>query len=125
MTTLTAVKQLPGTGISFPRITRPAVSNGTMVFLVYIFVGLTVQVGVLTQMGVAAPEASSWFFITWMTTGFFSLGLSLLTRQPVSINLSISALVFIAGSASGFSLAQILGANLAVGVVAVVIAVYV
>jgi hypothetical protein len=42
MTTLTAVKQLPGTGISFPRITRPSVSNGTMVFLVYIFVGLTV-----------------------------------------------------------------------------------
>ena len=37
----------------------------------------------------------------------------------MSINLSIAALVFIAGSASGFSLVQILGANLIVSVVAV------
>jgi len=119
MTTLTAIKQLPGTGISLPGITGPSISAGTTVFLAYIFVGLTVQVGVLTQMGVLAPEASSWFFITWMTTGLFSLVLSLFTRQPVSINLSVAAMVFIAGSASGFSLAQILGANLAVGIVAV------
>jgi benzoate membrane transport protein len=49
----------------------------------------------------------------------FSLGLSVFTKQPVSINLSVAAMVFIAGSASGFSLAQILGANLVLGVVAV------
>ena len=119
MATLTAVRPHPGRGISFPRITRPSVSAGTTVFLAYIFAGLTVQVGVLKQLGVSGPEASNWFFITWMTTGLFSLVLSLFTRQPVSINLSIAALVFIAGSASGFSLAQILGANLVVGVVAV------
>jgi len=68
---------------------------------------------------VEAPEASSWFFITWMTTGLFSLVLSLFTRQPVSINLSVAALVFIAGSASGFSLAQVLGTDLVVGLVVV------
>ena len=56
-----------------------------------------------------------------MTTGLFSLGLSLFTKQPVSINLSIAALVFIAGLASGLSLPQIFGANLVVGVVAVAI----
>ncbi|MCH7842206.1 MAG: benzoate/H(+) symporter BenE family transporter, partial [Chloroflexi bacterium] len=116
MAAITAVRQHSGAGISFPRITRPSVSAGTTVFFAYIFVGLTVQVGVLTQLGIGAPEASSWFFITWMTTGLFSLVLSLVTKQPVSINLSIAAMVFIAGSASGFSLAQILGANLAVGV---------
>ena len=54
-----------------------------------------------------------------MTTGLFSLVLSLFTRQPVSINLSVAALVFIAGSASGFSLAQLLGANPVVELVAV------
>jgi len=54
-----------------------------------------------------------------MTTGLFSLGLSVFTKQPVSINLSVAAMVFIAGSASGFSLAQIMGANLAVGIVAI------
>ncbi|MCH8894170.1 MAG: benzoate/H(+) symporter BenE family transporter [Chloroflexi bacterium] len=119
MAAITAVRQRSGIGISLPRITRPSVSAATTVFFAYIFVGLTVQVGVLTQLGVGAPEASSWFFITWMTTGLFSLVLSLFTKQPVSINLSVAALVFIAGSASGFSLAQILGANLVVGLVAV------
>ncbi len=121
MATIAAVRQHPGKRILFPKITRPSVSAGTTVFFAYIFAGLTVQVGVLTQLGVSGPEASSWFFITWMTTGLFSLVLSLFTRQPVSINLSIAALVFIAGSASGFRLAQILGANLMVGVVAVAI----
>ena len=121
MTTIAAVRQHPGNQFSFPRITRPSVSAGTTVFLAYIFAGLTIQVGVLTQLGISGPEASSWFFITWMTTGLFSLGLSFFTKQPVSINLSIAALVFIAGSASGFSLAQILGANLMVGGVAVVL----
>ena len=43
-------------------------------FMVYIFAGLTIQVGVLAQLGISGPEASSWFFITWMTTGLFSLG---------------------------------------------------
>ena len=113
-----AVRQYPGKRISLPRITRPSISAGTTVFLSYIFAGLTVQVGVLSQLGISGPEASSWFFITWMTTGLFSLVLSLLTRQPVSINLSVAALVFIAGSASGFSLAQLLRANLVVGLVA-------
>ena len=119
MATIAAPLQHPGKGISLPPITRPSVSAGTTVFLAYIFAGLTVQVGVLTQLGISGPEASNWFFITWMTTGLFSLVLSFFTKQPVSINLSLAALVFIAGSASGFSLAQILGANLMVGVVAV------
>ena len=119
MATIAAIRQHSGKQFSFPRITRPSASAGTTVFLAYIFAGLTIQVGVLAQLGISGPEASSWFFITWMTTGLFSLGLSLFTKQPVSINLSIAALVFIAGSAGGFSLAQILGANLLVGVVAV------
>jgi hypothetical protein len=81
MASLTAVRHHTGIGISLPPITRPSVSAATTVFLAYIFVGLTVQVGVLSQLGVGAPEASSWFFITWMTTGLFSLVLSLVTRQ--------------------------------------------
>jgi len=82
MATLTAVRQHQGNRISFPRVTRPAVSAGTTVFLAYIFAGLTIQVGVLTQLGISGPEASNWFFITWMTTGLFSLVLSLFTKQP-------------------------------------------
>lgn len=54
MATLTAVRQHSSERISFPRITRPSISAGTTVFLAYIFVGLTVQVGVLTQIGGSA-----------------------------------------------------------------------
>ena len=105
--------------VTFPRINRAALSAGTTVLLIYLFAGLTIQVGVLTQLGISAEEASSWFFVTWMTTGLFSVALALFTRQPVSINLSIPALVFLAGAAGDFSLPQIIGANLVVGAVAI------
>ena len=94
------------------------------VLLVYMFAGLPVHIGVLTQLGLSADDATKWFFITWLTTGLFSVTLSLLTKQPISINLSIPALVFLAGAGSGFSLPQILGANLVVGVVAIGLSVF-
>jgi len=119
MASLTAAKINQAKLTSLPPITRQSASVSVTVFFAYIFVGLTVQVGVLSQLGVNAQDASSWFFMTWMTTGLFSLCLSLFTKQPVSINLSTSGLVFIAGSARGFSLAQILGPNLMVGMVVV------
>ncbi len=94
------------------------------VLFVYMFAGLPVQIGVLTQLGLSGDEATNWFFITWLTTGLFSLVVSLLTKQPISINLSIPALVFLAGAGSGFTLPQILGANLVVGVVAIGLSVF-
>jgi predicted benzoate:H+ symporter BenE len=100
-------------------INRKAAFAAVTVFMMYMFAGLPVQVGVLAQLDLSATESSRWFFITWMTTGLFSLGLALFTRQPISVNLSIPVLIFLAGAASGFSLPQILGANLAVGLVAI------
>ena len=94
------------------------------VLLVYLFAGLPIQVGVLTQLGLSPIESTNWFFITWLTTGLFSFALTLFTKQPVSINLSIPALIFLAGAASGFSLPQIIGANLLVGVAAILLSVF-
>ena len=105
--------------VPVPRFNRSALSAGMTVLIVYLFAGLPIQIGVLTQLGLSADEASSWFFITWMTTGLFSLALALFTRQPMSINLSVPALIFLAGAAGGFTLPQIRGANLVVGVVAI------
>ena len=121
MATLTALHVHSRVRIPGHNVNRSAVSAGIMVLLVYLFAGLPIQIGVMTQLGVPAPEASSWFFITWMTTGLFSLALSLFTRHPVSVNLSIPALVFLAAVAGGFSLPEILGANLVVGVAAIVL----
>ena len=121
MTTLVSIR--PHSGIRFPsiRLNRPYLSAGMAVFIVYLFAGLPIQIGVLTQLGLTGDEASNWFFITWLTTGLFSLIMALFTRLPLSINLSIPALIFLAGSAGGFPLSQILGANLVVGLVAVVL----
>ena len=110
--------------VRVPPLNRGTVSAGTTVLLVYLFAGLPIQVGVLTQLGIPGNEAGNWFFITWLTTGLFSLVLAFFTRLPVSVNLSIPALIFLAGSAGGFSLPEILGANLMVGVMAVLLSVF-
>ena len=113
----------PNGGFRFPslRLNRPVLSASTGVLFVYLFAGLPVQIGMLTQLGLTGIDATNWFFITWMTTGLFSLVVALTTRMPLSINLSIPALIFLAGSAGGFTLPEILGANLAVGIAAVLI----
>lgn len=119
MATSTLTRPSTIVGFLSLRSSRHVLSAGVSVFLVYLFGGLAIQIGVLTQLGLTGSEASSWFFITWLTTGLFSLVLALVTRLPLSINLSIPALIFLAGSAEGFTLPQILGANLAVGLAAV------
>lgn len=119
MATVTSANPVATFGFPGLRANRHVFSAGISVLLVYLFAGLTIQIGVLTQLGLTGSEASSWFFITWLTTGLFSLVLALFTRLPLSINLSIPALIFLAGSAEGFTLPQILGANLMVGVAAV------
>ena len=45
------------------------------------------------------------------------------TRLPLSINLSVPALIFLAGAASGFTMPEILGANLFAGFVAVLLSI--
>jgi hypothetical protein len=80
MASLTAAKINQAKLTSLPPITRQSASVSVTVFFAYIFVGLTIQVGLLTQLGVNAQDASSWFFITWMTTSLFSLCLSLFTK---------------------------------------------
>ena len=116
----------PTGGVGFPslRLNRPVLSASTGVLFVYLFAGLPVQIGMLTQLGLTGIDASNWFFITWMTTGLFSLVVALTTRLPLSINLSIPALIFLGGAAGGFTLPEILGANLAVGIAAVFISVF-
>ena len=115
----------PTGGVRLPslRLNRPVLSASTGVLFVYLFAGLPVQIGMLTQLGLTGIDASNWFFITWMTTGLFSLVVALTTRLPLSINLSVPALIFLAGAAGGFTLPEILGANLAVGIAAVLISV--
>ena len=119
MSTTASLPLASHVGFSVRQINRSNLSAGSSVLLLYLFAGLPIQIGVMTQLGLSSAESSIWFFITWMTTGLFSFALALFTRQPVSINLSIPALIFLAGAAGGYSLPQIIGANLFVGIVTV------
>ncbi|MDP7534742.1 MAG: benzoate/H(+) symporter BenE family transporter [SAR202 cluster bacterium] len=119
MSTIASRTTVPHIRESVRQINRSNLSAGISVLLLYLFAGLPIQIGVMTQLGLSPAESSSWFFVTWMTTGLFSFGLALFTKQPVSIKLSIPALIFLAGAAGGYSLPQIIGANLLVGVVAI------
>jgi benzoate membrane transport protein len=117
----TTINITGGGRFSSLRLNRPVFSASVGVLFSYLFAGLPVQIGMLTQLGLTGIEASNWFFITWLTTGLFSLIIALTTRMPLSINLSIPALIFLAGAAGGYTLPEILGANLAVGIAAVLI----
>lgn len=124
MATLASLRHSTVSTLPLGGINRQAASAGLNVFVIYLFAGLTVQVGILTQLGLSDAQASGWFFITWMTTGAVSLVLSLATKQPVSVNLSIPALVFLAGASGGFTLPEIFGANLAVGLAMIAVSVF-
>ncbi|HAL46386.1 MAG TPA: hypothetical protein DCP37_01390 [Dehalococcoidia bacterium] len=124
MTTTASLTLASHVRLSVRQINRSNLSAGVSVLLLYLFAGLPIQIGVMTQLGLSSGESSSWFFVTWMTTGLFSFALALFTRQPVSINLSIPALIFMAGAAGGYSLPQIIGANLMVGVVAIALSTF-
>jgi benzoate membrane transport protein len=84
----------------------------------YLAAGLPVQAAALRELGVSADQASAWFFITWLTTGAVSIGTAFYFKQPVSINLSIPALVLMVAIAGDFTLPQLLAANLTAGVLA-------
>ena len=124
MVASTTIKATGGLRFRSMPLNRPVLSASTGVLFVYLFAGLPVQIGMLTQLGLTGVDASNWFFITWMTTGLFSLVVALTTRLPMSINLSIPALIFLGGAAGGFTLPEILGANLAVGIAAVLISLF-
>lgn len=105
--------------IALGSINRKAVSAGITVLTAYLFSGLTVQVGILAQLDLTETESTRWFFTTWMTTGLFSLILALFTKQPISVNLSLPVMILLIGAAGGFTLPEILGANLVVGLVVI------
>ena len=121
MSTLTPVLPRLSEHLKPTGINRKAISAGLTILMSYLFAGLTVQVGILAQLDISAAESARWFFITWMTTGLFSLVLAVFLKQPLSVNLSLPVMILFVGAAGGFSLPEILGANLVVGIVVILL----
>jgi hypothetical protein len=80
---MTTIAQAISTGairLRFGGLNRDAAQAAMMVLTGYLFIGLPVQVGALAEMGITTEESNSWFFITCMTTGVFSIVIALVTR---------------------------------------------
>jgi len=97
-------------------LNAPAVWAGITTFLWYAVGIVPVQIAIIGQFGLAAPQVSSWIFIIWFTGAISSIGLSLVYRQPIPITSSIPALIFMGTLAGQYTFAELIGANLLAGV---------
>lgn len=99
--------------IGYLRDVNPAaMSAGVASFMLYVFLGLPVQLAVLQDLGLTDSEATSWAVITWLTTGAVSLGVTLYLRQPLSITMSIPSIVYLGTLGTQYSFPELAGANL-------------
>jgi benzoate membrane transport protein len=92
------------------------VAAGMTAGLFYAFGAIPVQLDAMSSLRLTPAAASSWFFITFMTSAISSLLLSLKYRIPLPIGWTLPGLIFIASSGAHYSHAEIAGACLISGV---------
>lgn len=94
---------------------------GITAFVWYAFGSVPLHIAVSGQLGLTPPQTSSWIFVVWMSGAVATIWLSLQFRQPLPITWTIPGLVYLGTLADRFSFAEIAGANLAAGVLLVVL----
>ena len=112
--------------VAFPRSSRRTlladlnganVSAGVTAGLFYLFGAVPVFLSATAAMGLSPAETSSWFFITFMTSAFSGLILSIKFRLPIPVGWTMPGLVFLASSGGRYTHAEMMGAVLMAGVV--------
>ena len=93
-----------------------AVWAGVTAFVWYAFGAVPLHIGVSQQLGLTTAQTSSWIFIVWFTGALSSIALSLHFRQPIPITWTIPGLIYLGTLSDRFSFAELVGANLAAGV---------
>src|SRR6478672_5794197 len=107
-------------GPGWPRVrdfNPAAVAAGISAFVFYVSAGVPLLISVAGRLGLDAAHTSSWFFIVFFSTAATSIVLSLVYRQPLPMNWSLPGLLYLGSLAGHFSFAEMVGANLAAGVV--------
>jgi benzoate membrane transport protein len=94
---------------------------GVTAFIFMVFGALTVQISVVEQFPITDVQQSSWITITWLTAAVVTVPLSLYFRQPLAIGWTIPGIVYMGSLANSFTLAEFAGANLAAGVLIVLL----
>jgi benzoate membrane transport protein len=94
---------------------------GITAFVWYAFGAVPLHIAVSGQLGLSTAQTSSWIFIVWFSGAVASIWLSFQYRQPIPITWTIPGLVYLGTLAGRFSFAEIVGANLAAGVILLVL----
>lgn len=94
---------------------------GITAFVWYAFGAVPLHIAVSSQLGISTSASSSWMFIVWFSGALASIGLSLSYRQPIPITWTIPGLVYLGTLAGHYSFAEMVGANLAAGVLIILL----
>src|SRR5687767_12245898 len=101
--------------VAFPRTARRTlvadinaanISAGVTAGLFYLFGAVPIFLGATAAMGLSPAEVSSWFFITFMTSAFSGLILSIKYRLPIPVGWTMPGLVFLASAGSSYTHAE-------------------
>src|SRR5687768_2012900 len=110
--------------IAFPRSTGRSLladinaanlSAGVTAGLFYLFGAVPIFLGATAAMGLPPAAVSSWFFITFMTSAFSGLILSIRYRIPIPVGWTLPGLVFLASVGQRYTHAEMAGAFLMAG----------
>jgi benzoate membrane transport protein len=96
---------------------------GLTTFVWYAFGAVPLHIGVSEQMGLTTAQTSSWIFIVWFSGAVSTIAVSFYFRQPIPITWTIPGLVYLGTLSDRFSLEELAGANLAAGVLLLVLGV--
>lgn len=104
-----------------PALNAAAAWAGLTAFVWYAFGTVPLHIAVSGQLGLSTAQTSSWIFIVWFSGAIASIWLSFQYRLPIPITWTIPGLVYLGTLAGRFSFAEIVGANLAAGVLLLVL----
>jgi benzoate membrane transport protein len=82
----------------------------------YLFAPIPIQVAVAAKLGLTPGQTAGWIFAGWLPAAVGSIWLSLRDRQPIPIVMSIPAVIYLGTLAGELSYSEIVGANIAAGV---------
>jgi benzoate membrane transport protein len=94
---------------------------GLTAFVWYAFGAVPLHISVSEQLGLTTAQTSSWIFIVWFSGAVSSIAASLWFRQPIPITWTIPGLVYLGTLVDRFTFAELVGANLAAGVLLLVL----
>lgn len=100
------------------------VTAGLTAIIFYVFGAIPTFLGIVATMPLTQGQISSWYFIAFLTSGVGTIWLSLRYRQPLAIGFTLPGLVLLSAASAQHSVAELMGASIASGVVILALAAF-